>query len=568
MQEQQKNNIDQKHKALISKVETFDKTKVSISQNVFKGVYIFASFDLVNSTKIKYRDTNWLRLINELIDRSSSEWFGLKFWKFNGDELLYYAEVTAINQFAKILHQIYTKSNALKDKLLRTLSSDETLGFAGDLVGIKTAVWIAYVSDENDALNSRLNIDYIDFAGINMDEGFRMSKCAIQNKIVVDPKIAFLICLVADEIYSRKLSELDPQNRIKQFVNSDSLRNIDSVFAKFWYNNAPFDYEYEDLFKVVANNFRIVGYEKCKGVWEERPYPIIWYSDNWDSSIEDIKYDEMYNDRVVTKDLINNYYRDYEHSYLDTLKILRKIYDNVSVFRHVIKKILLECGFKLCVNDTMDKQYYALTYLYYTIVVINKKTNGVLAFLRSKQRGHLSNVWDFEQQKNAQTLDSRPTILQIQDRFKNNYGIDICVVQDYNRNSIIPMDIHPIYRKKRIHNGVLCFAYIDENQNLTEEEILDRIKSKLPSVISGYGYPFYSDVTFIHREDLTKDAETRLPAVLINNNTVTELTYAEILNDSETWNNHSKWKNNINKSTPNFSLTINDAIDYAEKGRE
>ena len=95
------------HRQLHQKVQLLEETKKAILEKPFKGVYIFASFDLVNSTKIKYRETNWLSLINELVDQTGSEWFGLKFWKFNGDELLYYAEVTAINQLARILHQIY-----------------------------------------------------------------------------------------------------------------------------------------------------------------------------------------------------------------------------------------------------------------------------------------------------------------------------------------------------------------------------------------------------------------------------------------------------------------------------
>ena len=333
MYERNDNSVEEKYVQLKEKVLLLEKKKEAISQKLFKSIYVFASFDLVNSTKMKYREANWLRVINELIDRSGSEWFGLKFWKYNGDELLYYAEITGINQLARILHQIYQKSNNLQEKLLKELSSDESLGFARDLVGIKTAVWMAYVSDEKDAINAKLNIDYMDFAGINIDEGFRMSKCAIQNKIIVDPKIAMLISLVADELYTEKISRLDPNTQYER--NDDALKNVDEVFTKFWLNivrstdqnvvkptNELFERE-KDLFKIVANNFRIVGYEKCKGVWDDRPYPIIWYSDNWDKSIESVKYDEVYNGVAVSKTLINTYYHDYEHSYLDTLKILK-----------------------------------------------------------------------------------------------------------------------------------------------------------------------------------------------------------------------------------------------------
>lgn len=563
---------DNQHSELEKRLKQLKDTKAAILP--FKGVYVFASFDLVNSTKIKYRESNWLNLIKELIEQSSGEWFGLKFWKFNGDELLYYAEVTAINQLARILHQIYDKSLKLKDKLFKSMSCDESLGFARDLVGIKTAVWIAYVSDEKDALNAKLDMDYIDFAGINMDEGFRMSKCAIQDKIVVDPKIALLICLVAEELYDEKYSKRDPD--IQYDRQEGFLRTIDDVFAKFWIdilkstnenivkpaNNELFERE-KDLFKVVANNFRIVGYEKCKGVWEERPYPIIWYSDNWDKSIESVKYDEIYNDKIVTKELINTYYHDYEQAYLDTLKILKKIYDNVSAFSYVIKKILLECDFKIYSKDVLDKQYYALTYLYYTIVCINKKSGGVLAFLRSPYRGHLPGVWDFEQQKNAYTVDNTFTVTQIEDRFKKNYGIKVKVVCDEHRNTVVPMDIHPIYRRGKIHTGILCFAYVDEAADLTDDEILKIIKSNLSNVRSSYDYPLYTDVRFIHENEIRTIDNSSEMAVEIDGVSVTEMSYVDMLIDSNSWNNHSKRnKESFNQCTRNFIITISDATKH------
>ena len=553
------------HDKLLDKVRKFGEIKGLVSEDSFKGVYIFASFDLANSTKIKYRDSKWIALINQLIDSSISEWFGLKFWKYNGDEILYYSEVTAISQIAKILHQIYIKSNDIREKLLKMMINDESLGFACDLVGIKTAVWIAYVSNDNNAVNSMLDTSYIDFAGINMDEGFRMSKCAIQNKIVVDPKIAFLICLATNEIYSGKSSNVDPYNYTKSFETKEYLRSIDEVFGKFCVQNYPISSDYDDLFKVVANNFRVVGYEKCKGVWEDRPYPIIWYSDNWDSSIEEAKYDEVYSDKLVTKELINFYYNDYEHSYLDTLKILKKIYNSVRIFAYVIDKILLESNFKFCASYIPQKQYSVLTYLYYSIVCINKKTGGVLAFLRSNYRGHLPGVWDFEQQKNIHPVDgSESVVLQIEERFKKNFDINIKVVKDLERNSVIPMDIHPIYRRGKMHTGILCFAYIDE-EDLSEQDILARIKSRINEVKSGYDYPFYADAKFIHADQLKFDDESKKTYISIDDKKITELTYPDILDDSNTWHNHNKENINKDRCTPNFVLTVRDALCYKEK---
>lgn len=145
------------------------------------GVYVFVSFDLVNSTKFKYRNSHWVDMIKELIKTANNHWFGLDFWKFNGDELLYYTEMISISQLVLIIHKLNKAANELEYELIQKMSDDKNeIGFESDLIGIKTAIWLAVVSDDVNSLNSKLfDFDSVDFAGINMDEGFRMSKCAI-----------------------------------------------------------------------------------------------------------------------------------------------------------------------------------------------------------------------------------------------------------------------------------------------------------------------------------------------------------------------------------------------------
>lgn len=530
-----------------------------------KGIYIFVSFDLVNSTKIKYRDENWLRIIKEFIKISKKDWLGLTFWKYNGDEVLYYAELNSLTQIVHILEGLHKKTISFKNELLQVISNDAKASFTKDLIGIKAAVWIAYVTNEDSPFNfnSRLeDIDSIDFAGINMDEGFRMSKFAIQDEVIVDPKIALLICLVAHELKENIIGKLsdDEKESFKLLVSPDGL---EQVFRKFWLNN-----EYESLppdcsstFINVADNFRIIGYETCKGVWDERPYPIIWYSNNWSDTINAIKYDEVYNNQRVDEKLISGNYNSAEFKYLFTKNELAKIYADVSVFRSVVNNILLECNFKLWSDATLDMHFDMRTYLYYSVVYILKKTNAALVFLRSPARGHLPNVWDFDQQKNAQTLLSRFSVVQIQERFKNSFDIDIQVVQNKFKKSIIPMDIHPIYRRGAIHTGILCYAYLDDKYS--EKEILNNVRSKLCNLKSRLGYQLYSDVTFVHLDQLNVDAEKA--TLQIDNKEIEEMTYDELLQDSNSCGNPNKDKQLHNKCTPYFILTLQEAINYSKK---
>ena len=542
------------------KKATVNKSKVNKKHD---DVYIFVSFDLVNSTKIKYQYPDWLELIKLLISASNSDWEGLNFWKYNGDELLFYAKVVSLNQIATLLYATYKKANSLNDELKRIVWNDGNSNYIEDLLGIKTSIWLAGISDSKNALNFKLdNIDSVDFAGVNIDEGFRLSKCVIQNKFIVDPKIVFLLCMLADELQDEKYKSYT--NEQLDFIRTKKQRRtLEDIFALFLYKQSDkyseVPPEIKALITTVANNFRFVKYEKCKGVWGERNYPIIWYSDNWEKTIASIKYDEEYLGKKVDDELINNNYKEISPSKFATsitLQYLRKIYSDVTFFKQAIDNVLIKSNFSSYSKAMLDIQIDSRTYLYYSIVCVKRDTGGVLSFLRSESRGHLPNTWDFEQQKNAQRISGEEVITQIEDKFNNNYGIKIRVVKDIKRKSLIPMDIHPIYRRGELHNGILCFAYIEDDR--TEDGIINAIKSRLNGVVSGYGYNMYSDVRFVHVEELNEENSS----CCIAGDNVFEITYNEALTDSNTWNDHQKDRNV--KCTTNFVLTVKEAIEYSK----
>ena len=66
----------------------------------------------------------------------------------------------------------------------------------------------------------------------------------------------------------------------------------------------------------------MIGYEECKGVWNKRNYPIIWYSDNWND----------------TKQKIN----DFDFSIFDyetIFELIRKQNPNTKIFENYPKNI-------------------------------------------------------------------------------------------------------------------------------------------------------------------------------------------------------------------------------------
>lgn len=529
-------------------------------------VYIFVSFDLTNSTKFKYRNPNWLDMIKELIKTANNYWFGLDFWKFNGDELLYYAELLSFSQLVLILHKLNEAANDIENELFEKMHDDKTgIGFEADLIGIKTAVWIAAVSDDKNSLNSKLfEFDSIDFAGINIDEGFRMSKCATQSKIVVDPKIVLIVTAIANELTGNRIQNLT-DNEIAKIKELPHPSQFEDVFAKYWFlqSKKNFEYDVKDMFKVVANNFRLIGYKNCKGVWDERPYPVIWYSDDWDNSIANIKYDETYNDTIVDWEFINHYYGDEKNSFKITFERLKKIFGNISAYSTAINQILLKSNIQLYSDLMLEKHIVSKTYLYYSIVCVNDASKGILVFLRSKDRGHMPHVWDFDSQKNANDTYGESMIKQIEQRIKENFDLNVKITADERRISVLPIAIQPIYRKGKMHHGIVCEAKIVDD--LSETEIIEKIKRRLPDIKTGYGYQFYEDVIFVHEEQCFLAENSSERYLSIDNRKIYELSNAETSSDSNSWQNHNKVKQTENRCSTNMVITIKELLDNIER---
>ena len=112
-----------------------------------------------------------------------------------------------------------------------------------------------------------------DFLGPDVDIGFRISKFADKRKLVVSANL--VKCLM-----SRSPRE-----------------------------------------SIALEDFKVVGIKVLKGVWGERPYPIIWYHEDWSRINETFYYDEIDCSDTI-KAVINNNVRE--------LPFLTKIYSDLN----------------------------------------------------------------------------------------------------------------------------------------------------------------------------------------------------------------------------------------------
>src|SRR5699024_10242748 len=106
----------------------------------------------------------------------------------------------------------------------------------------------------------------IDFLGPEIDLGFRLSKFVGTSKVAVSAELAFIL-----------------------FRKRGDVSHI-----------SKYSYQVEERLKVLS-------FEKLKGIWGSRRYPIIWYMNDW--SAESFQYDEHYNSNLA-QIVINEQYEN------------------------------------------------------------------------------------------------------------------------------------------------------------------------------------------------------------------------------------------------------------------
>lgn len=158
-------------------------------------VYIFFSADLVGSTQKKQEPQDAL-CINSWVPNivgfyvNFEEKFAdenIKLWKYNGDEILFYARILswkdALKYVKKFRNVIETSNSSKKAEYL-----------------VKGTVWTAGFPIRNFVLRKPVvNNEQIDFIGPDIDLGFRIATLANVERIAISPELALGLLEVSSE---------------------------------------------------------------------------------------------------------------------------------------------------------------------------------------------------------------------------------------------------------------------------------------------------------------------------------------------------------------------------------
>ena len=238
-----------KYKLLLNEVNTKNDSKQKITAHV--DVVLFFSYDIVGSTKYKaLHPGSWAGEIKKAFEsikrRVNSELSEAYIWRVLGDEIIFVLK--APGKRMKVSEEtVLSDSVAAIYKVLQS-ATDEIEGSTREM-SLKAAAWIGIVSDEdhyekdNKIPKEYKNLFYkytvdeerrrkiFEFMGNDIDAGFRIKQFTYSRQLVLNFELAYLI------------------NKI---ISHEESKNVELIH---------------------------MGYKALKGIWHDRPYPIIWYYD-------------------------------------------------------------------------------------------------------------------------------------------------------------------------------------------------------------------------------------------------------------------------------------------------
>ncbi|MBR5597604.1 MAG: hypothetical protein IKW30_09390 [Lachnospiraceae bacterium] len=407
--------------------ETYGDENYNESVEFKKGIYIFVSFDLVNSTLFKSRHRDkWPHFISSFYEtvmdqfavgryRESSRNVaddemqrtgGFHLWKLIGDEVLLYHKIVSKEELYKTILHINDKRRKLIEETIKKyvkMNSEEKENECRHLFQqyfeVKTTVWIASCagaaekvsadypnlvydsmsfSNENTDLNSQF-----DFLGPDIDEGFRLCGYSEKKQMIVSPKLVYLL-LMSHE------------------------KDVDNL-------------------NVFNLNFRIVNYVTMKGVWENRLYPIIMFCQcdlNQKTAIEQWK--NMFEYDAFATSLLYANIEKYGEKFLQDDKF--SISNLKSIYADIVRKEEMDS-----MLEVFEKQEKSLkcTDVSYVNSLWKRKPKfefhiSCLCYDKDKQKywvtNHPTHGWSFGCTQVIQNTDYYDYVMQV---YLKKYGLDI-----------------------------------------------------------------------------------------------------------------------------------------------
>lgn len=379
-------------------------------------VYLFCSFDIVESTYLKSINPQWAKLFNQFYDSSvrDLEKQGFEFWKYVGDEVLFYRKLENkdLENFHSIPNNVFDSMNAIQNELHKEYTNTKMF------LALKGTLWVSKVIEpnlqdlnngsfvnDNIVIKKRSNSSYsdlpqifIDFLGPEIDLGFRISKYSMKNQLIVSAEFVQLHIEIG--------RILDKHSAV---LNED--------------------------------NYRLLTQTKLKGIWHKREYPIILYRPSWDGKV--FEYDEK---EYKEEDLDENVFEYLKYVFSSIGKI-----DEIKNYYQIIENTEIKIETELKIESPVDIHLAAIFF----------NDSKVLLMKRGLQKSSPDN-WDF----GCTNLKVNQRVEEALKDYYNFQNAEIEIILNDETNKPIPVALYEYEKKQgKVINGILFVGKIIPNDN-------------------------------------------------------------------------------------------------------
>ena len=390
------------------------------------GTYIFFSFDLVNSTFYKNREESWAKTYSDFFEYCKAQVRQYHFpkaqvWKMVGDEVLFYMPISDESEIKKAPDLVYT----ILQESIKYIHKKHPV--SKGVLSVKATLWAAIISDieagKNDGnilIKERFFDNYVfDFLGPDIDIGFRISKYSLRGMLVVDAKLACLLTKLNTELDQNSISDL----------------------------------------------MRIVSYERLKGVWDDRPYPIVWYCKSWSGLDGMFVYDERYNSSIVEKIISSGF------GSLENVSKLTKIFSDLNKIIEIEK---LQKGILEFISNNPKGFIHKrvppdrLSELHLVAICIDENKRVLIS--KRTQKDDLPEKWEFGCSQLHLNQSFANAMIE---GYKKDFGFDL----SFSDNMPTPISQYKLIKHKennRIIPGLIFVGRVDSSK--CNENLLDQNK--------------------------------------------------------------------------------------------
>lgn len=485
---------------------------INESNNLLRGVYVFVSMDLTNSTLFKSRHKNmWPKFVSAFYETVMDNFGFLRFrdyvaeeneiikskemnsnvinhigefqlWKTVGDEVLLYSKVPTWETLYNIILHIDNKRKNIIDKTIEKAISNTLSGkrknnneketeeekeivkehehIYKQYFDIKTTVWIASCAGDINEINSN---SYPNLAYKSTNYSNEELSDNIEHLDFMGPDIdeGFRLCEYAEK---------------KQMIISPKLMYL---LIRLRENDS-------DQINILNLNFKIVNYVTMKGVWENRLYPIIMFCQHDPERSEIELWKEMFDYDAFDNSLLYANIEKHQEKFLQDKKF------SVLNLQHIYKNAIRENEMDALVQSFLiqEKAMKNIT----ETKLVDKKTKfefhiSCLCYNDNKfwLTKHQEHGWSFGC---IQVLQNTDYFEFVKQSYKKKYNLDIHVDSS---NEIL--SFYSVNREKNVLGFVLGVVILvpdakemvvhDENNNwYSYEEAKNREGKKIDNYMS------------------------------------------------------------------------------------